>query len=172
MSSRRTLTGRLALSAPLLTGLALLLGPSWPDDPMPPLLAAAEEEQKSIRMTCGSCPAGYARTGVTKAPGICKEEDATLVECVPLGAMNLLAVCGSCPEGYRQVGGSSVPARCGSEDGGRMSQCQLENPGAGLPDPYQGGRFCPPNCAGTLPVPGQGALPRPPAYAPAPAEKK
>lgn len=85
-------------------------------------------------MTCGSCPSGYAKTGVTSAPGICKEGDPTLVECVPLGTMNLMAVCGSCPDGYREIGSSSVPARCGSADGGHMSQCQLEKFENILPD--------------------------------------
>jgi len=130
--------------------------------------ALAEGEQKSIRMTCGTCPSGYAKTGVTSAPGICKEGAPTLVECVPIGMMNLMAVCGSCPEGYRQVGGSSVPARCGNEDGGRMSQCQIEKFESMLPDPTQGGRFCPPHCVGTLPTPGQGAMQSPPKYAPDP----
>ena len=134
-----------------------------------PCVALAEDQPpKSIRMTCGSCPSGYAKTGVTTAPEVCKDGDPILVECVPLGVMNLMAVCGSCPEGYRQVGASSVPARCGSEDGGRMSQCQLEQFENSLPDPTQGGRFCPPNCAGALPTPGQGAMPIPPKYAPSP----
>lgn len=123
---------------------------------------------KSTRMVCGTCPSGYATTGVTSAPGICKEGDPTLVECVPLGTMNLLAVCGSCPEGYVPIGTSSVPARCGSVDGGRMSQCQMEKFESRLPDPNQGGRFCPPDCAGPLPTPGQGALPPPPKYLPPP----
>jgi len=157
------------LGLALCLGLASLAGPL---PPAPPLAAGEERETKSVRMTCGTCPSGYAKTGVTKAPEICKEEDSTLVECVPLGTMNLMAVCGSCPEGYRQVGGSSVPARCGSEDGGRMSQCQLEDLGGGLPDPTQGGRFCPPNCTGHLPTPGQGALPMPPKYGPAPSDNK
>jgi hypothetical protein len=134
--------------------------------------SADSPEPKSTRMVCGTCPSGYAVTGVTSAPGICKEGDPTLVECVPLGTMNLLAVCGSCPEGYVQVGSSSVPARCGSADGGRMSQCQLEKFESRLPDPSQGGRFCPPDCTGSLPTPGQGALPPPPKYMPPPKEQK
>jgi hypothetical protein len=156
----------LGLPAVLCLGLGLATGP------MLPVAAAEAQDVKSTRMTCGTCPSGYARTGVTQAPEICKDENPVLVECVPLGTMNLLAVCGSCPEGYRQVGGSSVPARCGDEDGGRMSQCQLENLGGGLPDPAQGGRFCPPNCAGTLPTPGQGALPMPPKYGAPPSDGK
>src|SRR6266545_953421 len=72
--------------------------------------------QKSIRMTCGTCPDGYATTGVTQSPEICKDGDPTLVQCVPIGA-NMLPVCGSCPDGYVEIGSSSVPARCGSQDG-------------------------------------------------------
>ena len=36
-------------------------------------------EPKSIRKTCGKCPDGYAKTGVTEAPEICKDGDPTLV---------------------------------------------------------------------------------------------
>jgi hypothetical protein len=133
-----------------------------------PFTGHAEDQPKSTRMTCGTCPSGYAKTGVTAAPEICKEGDPVLVECVPIGTMNLMAVCGSCPEGYRQVGGSNVPVRCGNEDGGRMSQCQLEKLENTLPDPTQGGRFCPPNCSGSFPTPGQGAMPPPPKNAPPP----
>src|SRR5213083_527817 len=126
---------RLAMRAGLAGGLILVLLLAWPrtvflaDDPEPP---------KSIRMTCGTCPSGYALTGVTTAPEICKEGDPTLVECVPIGSMNLLAVCGSCPEGYVEVGSSRVPARGGNADGGRMSQCQLQQSESGLPNPSQG----------------------------------
>ena len=132
-------------------------------------VAVAEEgasEPKSIRKTCGSCPDGYATTGVTEAPSICKDGDPTLVQCVPLGA-NLLPVCGACPEGYREIGRSSVPARCGNREGGVLSQCQLERMESNLPDPRSGGRICPPDCGGT-PAPGQGALPPPPKYIPPP----
>jgi len=128
----------------------------------------APAEPKSIRKTCGKCPDGYATTGVTQSPENCKEGDATLVQCVPLGA-NMLAVCGSCPEGYHEIGSSSVPARCGSQDGGRLSQCQLERMELHLPDPTQGGKVCPPDC-GSMPAPGQGALPPPPKHAPPPAK--
>lgn len=86
---------------------------------------SAENETPSNRMVCESCPEGYAKTGVTTAPDVCKEGDPTLVQCVPLGS-RLLAVCGSCPDGYSTVGTSMVPSRCGSEDSGLMSQCQLE----------------------------------------------
>jgi hypothetical protein len=146
-------------------GLALLgalHGPSesvWSADQAP-------AEPKSIRKTCGKCPDGYATTGVTEAPELCKDGDPTLVQCVPLGA-NMLPVCGSCPEGYREIGSSSVPVRCGSQDGGRLSQCQLERMDLNLPDPTQGRKVCPPDC-GTMPVPGQGALPSPPKYIPPP----
>jgi hypothetical protein len=129
-----------------------------------PVLGIAEgtAEPKSIRMTCGSCPEGYATTGVTQSPEICKEGDPTLVQCVPIGA-NILGVCGSCPEGYNEIGGSSVPARCGSKEGGRLSQCQLRKMEQNLPDPYQGYKTCPPDCGSTA-TPGQGALPPPPKY--------
>jgi len=132
-----------------------------------PMVSQAEES-KSTRMTCGSCPEGYATTGVTSEPSICKDGDPTLVQCQPLGA-NLMAVCGSCPEGYAQVGSSNVPARCGSAGGGLMSQCQLQKLETTLPDPTQGGLRCPPNCAGQMPTPGQGNIPHPPKMAPAPA---
>jgi len=129
-----------------------------------PEMSLAEEasQPKSIRMTCGKCPDGYATTGVTQSPEICKDEDPTLVQCVPLGA-NMLAVCGSCPEGYAEIGSSSVPARCGSNDGGRLSQCQSRQMESNLPDPHQGFKTCPPNCGSTA-KPGQGALPSPPKY--------
>ena len=94
-------------------------------------------EQKSIRMTCGTCPDGYATTGTTQAPSVCKDGDPTLVQCMPLGA-NMLPVCGSCPEGYTEIGSSSVPSRCGNKDGGRLSQCQLQKMEQNLPDPTQG----------------------------------
>ena len=132
----------------------------------PAPLWSADEEPKSIRKTCGKCPDGYAVTGVTQSPEICKDGDPTLVQCVPLGA-SMLPVCGSCPEGYREIGSSSVPARCGSQDGGRLSQCQLERMELNLPDPTQGRKVCPPDC-GTMPTPGQGALPPPPKYVPPP----
>lgn len=126
----------------------------------------APAEPKSIRKTCGKCPDGYATTGVTESPEICKDGDPRLVQCVPLGA-NMLPVCGACPEGYREIGSSSVPARCGSQDGGRLSQCQLERMELNLPDPTQGRKVCPPDC-GSMPTPGQGALPAPPKYIPPP----
>lgn len=136
-----------------------------------PLAGLAEDasEPKSIRKMCGKCPEGYAMTGVTEAPGICKDGDPTLVQCVPLGT-NLLSVCGSCPEGYREIGRSSVPARCGNQEGGRLSQCQLDRMESSFPDATIGGKYCPPDC-GSTPAPGQGALPPPPKYIPAPENK-
>jgi hypothetical protein len=129
----------------------------------------APSDPKTIRKTCGKCPDGYATTGVVQAPEICKDGDPTLVQCVPLGA-NMLPVCGICPEGYREIGSSSVPARCGTQDGGRLSQCQLERMELNLPDPTKGGKICPPDCGSTM-APGQGALPPPPKYLPAPEQK-
>lgn len=124
--------------------------------------ADAAPKPKSIRMTCGKCSDGYATTGVTQSPEICKDGDPTLVECVPLG-VNMLGVCGSCPEGYAEIGSSSVPARCGSIEDGRLSQCQLRHMETNLPDPNQGYKTCPPDCGSTA-RPGQGALPSPPKY--------
>ncbi|MBC7837246.1 MAG: hypothetical protein H7Y39_01180, partial [Nitrospiraceae bacterium] len=122
-----------------------------------PVQAEEPSEPKSIRRTCGTCPEGYATTGVTESKEICKDGDPTLVQCVPLGA-NLLSVCGSCPDGYREIGNSNVPARCGNKDGGRLTQCQLEKMESNLPDPTRGLKVCPPDCGSTA-TPGQGALP-------------
>jgi len=132
-----------------------------------PSIGLADESEsaapkKSIRKICGTCPEGYATTGVTEAPEVCKDGDPTLVQCVPLG-VNMLAVCGSCPEDYTEIGSSSVPGRCGNMDGGRLTQCQLSNMEMNLPDPSEGIKTCPPDC-GSTGVPGQGALPPPPNY--------
>ena len=134
-----------------------------------PVQAEESSEPKSIRKTRGTCPEGYATTGVTESKEICKDGDPTLVQCVPLGA-NLLSVCGSCPEGYREMGRSLVPARCGNQEGGRLTQCQLEKMELTLPDPTQGVKTCPPDCGSTA-TPGQGALPPPPKYLPTPEKK-
>lgn len=158
--SRRWYGRRLA--GPLAAVMALICVPMT-------LLAEESSEPKSTRMTCGSCPEGYATTGVTTDDKICKDGDPTVVQCVPLGA-NILSVCGSCPDGYRQVGSSSSPARCGTTDGGRMTQCQLEHMQSNLPDPSQGGVACPPNCGSTV-APGQGAMPPPPKFRPTPEKK-
>lgn len=132
-------------------------------------LAEESSEPKSIRMTCGKCPEGYATTGVTQSLDICKDSDGTLVQCVPLGA-NMLGVCGACPEGYAEIGSSSVPARCGSNDGGRLTQCQLRKMEMTFPDASRGYKTCPPDCGSTA-QPGQGALPPPPQYQQLPAPK-
>ena len=130
---------------------------------LPSQISAQEAtEPRSNRMTCGTCPDGYATTGVTQSPEICKDGDPTLVQCVPLGA-NMLGVCGFCPDGYAEIGSSSVPARCGSKDGGRLSQCQLRKMEQNFPDSTQGYKRCPPDCGSTA-QPGQGALPSPPKY--------
>ena len=162
IKDRAALIGRLAVI--VCAEMSLVVGTF-------PAVGIAQEsaEPKSIRMTCGTCPEGYATTGVTQSPEICKEGDPTLVQCVPLGA-NMLAVCGSCPEGYVEIGGSSVPARCGGKEGGRLTQCQLRKMEPNLPDPAQGMRTCPPDCGSTA-KPGQGALPPPPKYQQAPDNK-
>jgi hypothetical protein len=134
-------------------------------------LWAADPSLPSNVMRCGSCPEGYAKTGVTTDARICKEGDPTLLECARLGA-NILAVCGPCPEGYRQIGSSSVPARCGTAEDGRMNQCQLSKMEGGVMGPGQGGVFCPPNCAGPMPMPGKGALEPPPKVRSLPGENK
>ncbi|MGH7254365.1 MAG: hypothetical protein ACREI3_01190 [Nitrospirales bacterium] len=141
--------------------LACLALGSTPRGDHPSAVLAESELPKRPFLTCDTCPEGTARTGVTTDATNCKEGDHRLVQCVPLGA-ELLSVCGSCPSGYREIGSSNVPARCGAEDGGRMAQCQMPKLEQGLPDPSQGGVFCPPNCAGEMPAPGQGALPTPP----------
>lgn len=149
------------LAAVIWVGVALVFG-SFTAPAIAESTAETKGETKSIRMTCGTCPEGYATTGVTQSPEICKEGDPTLVQCVPIGA-NMLSVCGSCPEGYAEIGASSVPARCGSKDGGRMTQCQLRKMEQNLPDPTQGYKTCPPDCGSTA-TPGQGVLPPPPKY--------
>jgi hypothetical protein len=145
-------------------GVALVFGifPTWG-------IAEDAAAPKKTGLICGTCPEGYATTGVTQSPEICKDGDPTLVQCVPVGA-NMLAVCGSCPEGYVEVGASSVPARCGNKDGGRLTQCQLQKMEQNSPDPTQGYRTCPPDCGNTG-VPGQGAAPPPPKYQPLPEGK-
>jgi hypothetical protein len=150
------------VQAQLLIGLAVLvLGIG-----AVPVQAEESSEPKSIRKTCGTCPEGYATTGVTESKEICKDGDPKLVQCVPLGA-NLLSVCGSCPDGYREMGNSNVPARCGNQDGGRLTQCQMEKMESNFPNSAQGGKTCPPDCGSTA-TPGQGALPPPPKYLPTP----
>jgi len=128
--------------------------------------AEGADEPRTIRKTCGKCPEGYATTGFTSAPDLCKDGESTLVQCVPLGG-NMLSVCGACPEGYAEIGRSNVPARCGTTEGGLVSQCQLQQMGSNMPDPSQGGVRCPPDCGSTA-APGQGAVPSPPKFRPSP----
>jgi hypothetical protein len=109
-------------------------------------------------MMCGKCAEGYAVVGVGKDLKMCPDDDGMVVQCASVGIPRL-AVCGSCPDGYVQVGSSSVPARCGDADGGRMSQCQLSDLGAGLPD-SKPPTLCPPDC-GTAATPGHGGGPVP-----------
>jgi len=147
--------GTLLLSSMSIGAVLAVMFPS-------PSRAQEASEPKSIRMTCGTCPDGYATTGVTQSSEICKDGDPTLVQCVPLGA-NMLGVCGFCPDGYAEIGSSSVPARCGSKEGGRLSQCQLKKMEQNFPDSTQGYKRCPPDC-GSAAQPGQGTLPPPPKY--------
>ena len=136
-----------------------------------PSQTTAEEatEPKSIRMTCGTCPEGYATPGVTQSLEICKDGDPTLVQCVPLGA-NMLGVCGSCPDGYAEIGRSSVPARCGNIDGGRLTQCQLKKMEHNFPDSSQGYKQKPPKNNKTT-QPKQKTQPPPPKYQQIPESK-
>jgi hypothetical protein len=158
--------------------------PPYPKTLVPREIIVDEKDKdkqapKAPLMTCGKCPEGYVKTAVAapesgSAPGanfnatmdLCKgtlrSEDATLVECKPIGFQDQMPVCGTCPEGYREVGRTLLPALCGNEDGGLRTQCQVPNMQGGLPDPTQGGRKCPPDCVGNLPTPGQGTLPPPP----------
>lgn len=137
--------------------------------PLPGLAQdGADEKPKTPRMTCGKCEEGYVTTGRTTDAKICPDDDHTLVECNPPGR-GQMSVCGSCPQGYNEIGRSQLPSLCGSEEGGLRTQCQLPKIEGGMPDPTQGGRRCPPDCAGNLPSglpPGAidrpGKLPPPP----------
>ena len=131
--------------------------------------AESENQPRSVRKMCGSCPDGYATTAVTSAPELCKDGEPTLVQCVPLGA-NMLAVCGECPDGYREVGRSNVVARCGQRDGGLLAQCQQQQMESTLPDPTKGGVVFPPAC-GSTGTAGEGAGAPPPKFRPAPGAK-
>ena len=127
-----------------------------------------EKEEPAIPLlTCGKCPEGYVKTAVAvprvglelgakfdmleMCQGLYKSEASTVVECKPIGKQNQMPVCGACPEGYREIGRTLLPALCGNEDGGLRTQCQLPKMEGGMPDPSQGGRRCPPDCAGNLP---------------------
>jgi hypothetical protein len=149
-----------------LARLLLVIAMVWWPFPSSGTAAEPDTEPKSIRKTCGTCPDGYATTGVTSAPEICTDGDPTLVQCVPLGA-NMLAVCGQCPDGYREIGRSNVMARCGGRDGGLLTQCQQLQMDSTLPEPAQGWLFCPPDCGTTGPA-GEGAGTPPPKFRPAP----
>jgi hypothetical protein len=150
-----------------LIGVAALLAltlpvPAWAQ-------GGADEKPRTSRMTCGKCEEGYVTTGRTTDANTCKEGDHMLVSCLPAGSQAQMSVCGSCPEGYLEMGRSNVPSLCGSEDGGLRAQCQLPKMEGGLPDPMQGGRRCPPDCAGNLPsglspdsIERPGKLPPPP----------
>jgi hypothetical protein len=116
------------------------------------LSVRADDQPKTPRMTCGKCPDGYATTGRTTDEKICKEDDHALVECQPIGARAQMPVCGACPDGYVEIGRSFLPAMCGTAEGGLRTQCQLPKMEGGMPDPSQGGRRCPPDCAGELPT--------------------
>ena len=158
-----------AVKAGAVARLLLVMTMVWWPFPDSATAAEPDAEPKSIRKTCGTCPDGYAMTGVTSAPEICKDGDPTLVQCVPLGA-NTLAVCGQCPDGYREIGRSNVIARCGERDGGLLTQCQQLQMDSTLPDPTQGGVACPPNC-GTAGAAGEGAGMPPPKFRPAPPQE-
>lgn len=146
----------------VLVSLLFLPSPGWPQED-------ASDKPKTPRMTCGKCEEGYVTTGRTTDAKICPDaEDHALVECVPPGR-GQMSVCGSCPQGYNEIGRSQLPSLCGSVDGGLRTQCQLPKLEGGMPDPAQGGRKCPPDCAGNLPSglpPGSidrpGKLPPPP----------
>src|SRR5215216_1168399 len=120
--------------------------------------AALAADTPRSAMMCGKCKDGFAVVGVGKDLKMCPDDEGVVVQCASLGIPRL-AVCGSCPEGYIQVGSSSLPARCGDADGGRMSQCQLSDLGAGLPD-AKPPTLCPPDC-GTAGTPGHGGGPMP-----------
>jgi len=150
----------------ILIGATLFLAAPWP---VGAPATAAESVGKGNKMTCNTCPDGYALTGTTNDSKVCPEGDHMVVQCEPLGG-NILSVCGSCPDGYSEIGSSSLPSRCGSLDGGRASQCQLKVMETNLPDPNQGGVVCPPNC-GSSGTPGQGNQPMPPKFRPAPEKK-
>lgn len=111
----------------------------------------APAKPKTPRMTCGKCAEGYVTTGRTTDAKICPDDDHALVSCAPAGSQAQMPVCGSCPEGYVEMGRSLVPSLCGNADGGLRTQCQLPKMEGGMPDPTQGGRRCPPDCAGSLP---------------------
>lgn len=153
----------------ILIGALLLLATPWGGG-APEIAGGAESGgPRGNKMTCTTCPDGYAITGTTTDTKVCPEGDHMVVQCEPLGT-NILSVCGSCPDGYAEIGSSSLPSRCGTLDGGRASQCQLKVMESNMPDPSQGGVVCPPNC-GSSGTPGEGNQPMPPKFRPAPEKK-
>ena len=127
------------LAATSLWGLGLLL--------VPLMGSAAESEPPphAFFRTCGSCPSGYATTGIITDAVTCPENEHQLVQCAPLG-LNQLMVCGDCPEGYQSIGSAPSSTRCGAPPGGKLSQCQLQKL-------ESGGVQCPPNCSADRPPP-------------------
>jgi hypothetical protein len=119
---------------------------------------AADAPPPKTGFSCSKCPEGYAIVGRSTDAKVCPDDDHTVLQCASLGVPRL-AVCGTCPDGYVQVGSSNLPARCGSVDGGQMSQCQLQDLGAGLPG-AKAPTMCPPDC-GTAPPPKEGGGPVP-----------
>ncbi len=149
---------------PVLIGgaVALLLSMGGPTADV----SAADPEVPKIRqLRCGTCPEGFATTAITTDPATCKDGDPTLVQCAPLGG-NLLTVCGECPDEYDKIGSSTMPSQC-ARDGGAMSRCQRRTMEFANPDATQGGRRCPPDCAGEMPT-GQGGSGPVPQTIPAP----
>ncbi len=162
-TGRRISRGRIRIA-----GIIALVSLLWLLPSPGPAQDGADEKPKTLRMTCGKCEEGYVTTGRTTDAKICPDDDHTLVSCAPPGS-GQMAVCGSCPPGYNDIGHSQVPSLCGSEEGGLRTQCQLPKIEGGMPDPTQGGRRCPPDCAGNVPSglpPGSidrpGKLPPPP----------
>ena len=82
--------------------LAGMLAGFWGTTPV--RATDAVEAPKSIRKTCGTCPEGYATTGVTNAPELCKDGEPTLVQCVPLGG----AICSQSAVHVRRGTGRSA----------------------------------------------------------------
>ena len=111
----------------------------------PAFAAEGEPPPQTFFRTCGSCPSGFAITGMMNDAVTCPDNDHRLVQCAPLG-MNLFMVCGECPDGYQAMGSAPASTRCGAPPGGKLSQCQLQKL-------ESGGIQCPPNCAADRPPP-------------------
>ena len=127
----------------------------------------ASAEPKSIRKTCGKCPDGYATTGVTEAPELCKDGDPTLDAVCSPGCEHAagLRILSRRVSRSRAVHPCRLVVEAKTEDGFRNANWRKWN--EHLPDPAKGGKICPPDC-GSTPPPGRGALPPPPKYVPAP----